>query len=323
LTFCTQCGARADDAYCTTCGAPNRRFQSQVTPSEDASPPTPPRVESDPLGAEPPPYWLAPMHAAGADAAYATLSVDTDEPAPLVAHGPARTMLVAETRAVMFAFLVPPVVAAVVLLAQHVSGVGGVTRFPQLLDQPVANLVFGIIEYLTVGSVVPIGLFLLARTGQTPKRLGICVPGLRSDVWPALGLAVAAYVSEVVLLIPFAPILAHHSSLVSKVPIGHVPKYYVIWGIAISAITAISEEVLVNGYLITRLEQLGWTRRAALTLSVVLRTSYHVYYGIGFLLTIPFGIYVTRSFQKHHRLIRPIVAHFLFDAVLLTIAILA
>jgi membrane protease YdiL (CAAX protease family) len=47
-----------------------------------------------------------------------------------------------------------------------------------------------------------------------------------------------------------------------------------------------------------------------------------VYYGVGFLLTVPFGFFVTRSFQKHHRLSRPIVAHFLFDAILISIAIL-
>ena len=102
-----------------------------------------------------------------------------------------------------------------------------------------------------------------------------------------------------------------------------MPGYYVIWGIAMSAITAVAEEVLVNGYLITRLGQLGWTPKSALILSLSLRTSYHIYYGIGFLLTVPFGYFVTRSFQKHRRLNRSIAAHFLFDAVLSTIAILA
>jgi membrane protease YdiL (CAAX protease family) len=101
-----------------------------------------------------------------------------------------------------------------------------------------------------------------------------------------------------------------------------VPSYYVIWGLAISLTTAVTEEVLVNGYLITRLGQFGWTPRAALVLSLILRTSYHVYYGLGFLLTIPFGYFVTRSFQKHRRLTRSITAHFLFDAVLITISIL-
>ncbi len=78
----------------------------------------------------------------------------------------------------------------------------------------------------------------------------------------------------------------------------------------------------MNGYLITRLEQFGWTPERALFLSLTLRTSYHVYYGLGFFLTIPFGYFVTRSFQKHHRLNRSIAAHFIYDAILLTVAVL-
>ncbi len=125
------------------------------------------------------------------------------------------------------------------------------------------------------------------------------------------------------LTIPFAALLVRHKDLINQVPIGHVPKYYVIYGIAVSAMTAVAEETLVNGYLLTRLEQLGWNPRWALVLSLTLRTSYHVYYGLGFLLTIPLGYFVTRSFQKHRQLMRPIVAHFLYDAVLITISVLA
>jgi membrane protease YdiL (CAAX protease family) len=117
-------------------------------------------------------------------------------------------------------------------------------------------------------------------------------------------------------------VAGQHNRLFAEVPVGHVPAYYVIYGIAISAITAVTEETLVSGYLLTRLEQLGWNPRPALLLSLTLRTSYHVYYGLGFLLTIPFGYYATRSFQKHRRLMRPIVAHFLYDAVLITISVL-
>jgi uncharacterized protein len=80
--------------------------------------------------------------------------------------------------------------------------------------------------------------------------------------------------------------------------------------------------VMMSAYFLTRLEQLGWSPRRALLLSLALRTSYHVYYGIGFIFTVPFGYFVTRSFQKNRRLTRPIVAHFLFDAILITIAVL-
>jgi hypothetical protein len=234
-----------------------------------------------------------------------------------------RRVLVWETRFVMLAFLLPAVMGAVVALAQHLNGVGSLTRFPVLLPHnPVGNLIIGILAYLPVAAVVPLALHLLGRTGQTPRMLGLVRPGLRLDVWPAVGLMGASFGSEVVLLILLAPLLTSHSSFLSKTVVGNVPAYYVVYGIAISATTAIAEEVLVSGYLLTRLEQLGWSPRRALVLSLILRTSYHVYYGVGFVLTVPFGYFVTRSFQKNRRLTRPIVTHFLFDAILITIAVL-
>jgi membrane protease YdiL (CAAX protease family) len=242
----------------------------------------------------------------------------------VVADGPARRSLVWETRFVMVAFLLPSVSSAVILFVQHVSGAGNITRFPVIVaGHPVTNLVVGVLDYLSVAAVVPLALFLLFRTGQTPSVLGLGRPRWALDIWPGLGLAAASFGAEIPLTLVLAPLLAHQADLVNNVAIGHVPAYYVIWGIAMSAITAIAEETLMSGYLITRLGQLGWTPKSALILSLSLRTSYHVYYGVGFLLTVPFGYLVTRSFQKHRRLNRSIAAHFLFDAVLSTIAILA
>ena len=243
--------------------------------------------------------------------------------APVVQVDPTtRKHLVWETWFVMVAFLVPVVMNAVVLFAQHVAGEDAVTRFPVIVKNGVANLVLAILVYLTVASVVPLALYLLSRTGQPPRALGLGRPSFRQDIWPGIGLAAAAFGSEIVLLIPLSPLLQSQRKFANQVSIGHVPAYYVILGLATALITAITEECLVNGYLLTRLEQLGWPRDKALLLSLSLRTSYHIYYGIGFILTIPFGYYATRSFQKHKRLNRPIAAHFIFDATLFTIAIL-
>jgi membrane protease YdiL (CAAX protease family) len=118
-------------------------------------------------------------------------------------------------------------------------------------------------------------------------------------------------------------LLHNHHNLVVHPVLGQPPKYYVIYGLAISATAALTEETIVNGYLLTRLDRLGWTPRSALVTSVALRTSYHVYYGLAVLLTIPVGYFLSRSFQKHGRLNRPIVAHFLYDAVLSTIQVLS
>jgi membrane protease YdiL (CAAX protease family) len=250
----------------------------------------------------------------------------TGPPQPVVVslEPTTRTVLVWETRFVMLAFLAPAVTGAIVLLAQHVNGVGSVTRFPVILKgNPVWNLVIGILAYLPVAAIAPLALSLLSRTGQSPRWLGLGLPSFKKDIWPAVGLAAAAFGSEILLAIPLAAILTKHSSLFSNAPVGKVPAYYVMYGIAIAAATSVAEEVLVNGYLLTRLHQLGWSPGRALTLSLALRTSYHIYYGLGFIFTVPFGYYVTRSFQKNGRLTRPIVAHFLFDAVVITIAILA
>ena len=240
-----------------------------------------------------------------------------------VTNAPSRRSLVWETRFVMVAFLVPGIAGAVVLFAQHVNGVGTVTRFPvYVAHHPVTNLVIGILAYLPVASIVPLALFLLNRTGQPPRALGIGAPSLRQDIIPALGLIAAAYGCEFVLVIPLVPLLQHHSTLINQTPVGHVPGYYVIWGLVIAATTSIAEEVLVNGYLLTRLSQLGWTPTSSLILSLSLRTSYHIYYGVGFILTIPLGYFVTRSFQKHGRLNRAIAAHFIFDTIGFTIGVL-
>jgi membrane protease YdiL (CAAX protease family) len=243
---------------------------------------------------------------------------------PIRIEEPSRRGLVLETWFVELAFLVPGVLAAVDVLAAHVGGAGDITRFPTIVSgHPLANLIVGIVSYFEVAAVVPLALLLLSRTGQGPAVMGLTRPGWVRDVWPGLGLAAAGYGVVLVIAIPFAPLLADHKALFNQIPTGHVPKYYVIYGIAVSAITAITEETLVSGYLLTRLDQLGWDPKWALVLSLTLRTSYHVYYGLGFLLTVPLGYFLTRSFQKHRRLMRPIIGHFLYDAVLITISILA
>jgi membrane protease YdiL (CAAX protease family) len=245
-------------------------------------------------------------------------------------EGPARRGLVLETCFVQIAFLAPGVLSAIDLLAAHFGGSPGVDPFARIIPgHPVANVIFGALTYLQVAAVVPLALLLLSRTGQDPASIGFTRPQVRRDVWPGLGLAASgygvAYVASIVIVTAAATAIGRHDALelFNQVSIGHVPAYYVLYGITISAVTAITEETLVNGYLLTRLEQLGWNPRWALVFSLTLRTSYHVYYGLGFLFTIPLGYFNTRSFQKHRSLMRPIVAHFLYDAVLFTISVLA
>ena len=235
-----------------------------------------------------------------------------------------RRGLVKETWFIQIAFLVPAVIGALDALAGHLGGTGTIHRIPTIVSgHPLTNFFVTTISYLEVAAVVPIALFLLNRTGQSPARLGLAPKAQWfRDIWPAIGLGLVGFGTEILMLIVLAPAIAGDRSLFVSPSLGPMPKYYVIYGILVSATTAVAEETIVNGYLLVRLDQLGWDRNWALVLSLTLRTSYHIYYGLGFLLTIPLGFYNTRSFQKHGRLSRPILAHFLYDAVLFTVAVL-
>lgn len=137
---------------------------------------------------------------------------------------PTRRNLVWETRWVMLAFLLPAVGAAVIPLVQHSEGVNDINRFPAFVHgQPLVNMILGIVSYLGVAAVVPLTLFLLTRTGNSFSSIGLGAPSWALDIWPGLGLAGLSFVTEIGILIPLAPTLAH-SHLVNQPVIGRVPR---------------------------------------------------------------------------------------------------
>jgi len=231
-----------------------------------------------------------------------------------------RSSLVLETWLVMIAGLFPWVVSAVLILAVHLDTNARLSQLPTIVPhQPALNVVLGLLSYTPTAAVVPLALLLLARTGQPPSSLGLTRVDM-PDLGAGAGLAAAAFGCQFVLAIALAPL--EHSKLANTAPVLHVPVYYVIFAVSQSLITAVAEEVIVNGYLLTRLDQLGWSPTRAFWLSLALRTSYHVYYGVAVIFTLPFGWLVTRSFQKHRKLSRPILAHFLYDMTVFFLAIL-
>lgn len=75
-----------------------------------------------------------------------------------------------------------------------------------------------------------------------------------------------------------------------------------------------AEEVLVVGYLITRLRQLGMGENTSLIISAVLRGSYHLYQGFGgFLGNVAMGLIFGRVWQRTNRLWPLVAAHTLLD----------
>ncbi|MBV9485962.1 MAG: CPBP family intramembrane metalloprotease [Frankiaceae bacterium] len=223
---------------------------------------------------------------------------------------------------VIAAFALPAVAGAITLLAQHIGGVSDLDEFDlPLVHHAGVSLFLLLLGYSTTATIVPIALLLLARTGQPPASLGLTRRGFGRDTANALGIYAAIWAANLALVLAFGWLI-NNKHLTNTATNTHVPAYYIVYAIFLSATTAINEEVLVNGYFLTRLSQRGWSPRRAFWLSLAVRTSYHAYYGVGLILTVPLGYLVTRSFQKHQRLNRAIVVHFVNDAVLLTIAVL-
>jgi membrane protease YdiL (CAAX protease family) len=76
------------------------------------------------------------------------------------------------------------------------------------------------------------------------------------------------------------------------------------------------EEIVVVGYLLKRLEQLGTRGWVAIAVSAVLRGAYHLYQGFGgFLGNMAMGVVFGLAYRRWGRLAPLVVAHTLLDVV--------
>ena len=79
---------------------------------------------------------------------------------------------------------------------------------------------------------------------------------------------------------------------------------------------ALVEEVIVAGYLVLRLEQMGWPPVAITATSAVLRGAYHLYQGIGQgLANMLMGVVFAEWYRRTRRTMPLIIAHTLLDVV--------
>ena len=94
------------------------------------------------------------------------------------------------------------------------------------------------------------------------------------------------------------------------------PGHWLTWPALLMNATgaAVLEEVIVLGYLVTRLQQVGWTPIAALVGCAVLRGSYHLYQGWGgFLGNLLMGLFFGLLFLRWRRTWPFVIAHLLLD----------
>jgi membrane protease YdiL (CAAX protease family) len=131
----------------------------------------------------------------------------------------------------------------------------------------------------------------------------------------ARGAALAAVIGGLGLGLYLA---AFHSGVSLNVVPENLPALW--WRTPVLILDALQngilEEILVIGYLLRRLDQLGWSPARAIALSAVLRGSYHLYQGFGaFVGNAAMGVVFGVLYRRWGRVTPMIIAHTLIDAV--------
>jgi membrane protease YdiL (CAAX protease family) len=158
-----------------------------------------------------------------------------------------------------------------------------------------------------------LGLYLLWRTGLSPARIGLGRPNWGADLLGGVGLAALIGLPGLALYVA-ARTLGLNASVI---PSGLSDTW---WRIPMLVTTAFAdgwaEEVIVVGYLLTRLRQLGMHAGAALVWSSLLRGTYHLYQGFGAGLgNAVMGLVFGCAWQRTGRLWPLVIAHGLIDTV--------
>jgi membrane protease YdiL (CAAX protease family) len=158
-----------------------------------------------------------------------------------------------------------------------------------------------------------LGAYLLIRAGFPLRTVGLDGRRPGRDVLGAVALAAA-------IGIPGLGVYLGARALGVSVTIAPTTLGDTWWRVPVlvasAAANAWAEELVMVGYLLTRLRQLGWSENGALCAQALLRGSYHLYQGLGGLFgNMAMGLFLGRLWQRHNRLWVLVGAHTLIDVV--------
>jgi membrane protease YdiL (CAAX protease family) len=178
--------------------------------------------------------------------------------------------------------------------------------------RPYLDLTYQLLGIFFALVPVALALYLLARDQVEPRRtLGLTAGRPWFDAgWGTL-LAAGIGIPGL-LLVYVAKLLGLNAQIV---PAALQPVWWAIPVLVLSAMqNAVLEEVIVVGYLITRLRSLPMPIAWVVVCSAVLRGSYHLYQGFGaFVGNAVMGVVFALFFLKYKRVMPLIVAHSLLD----------
>ncbi|WP_286199036.1 CPBP family intramembrane glutamic endopeptidase [Mycolicibacterium sp. ELW1] len=212
-------------------------------------------------------------------------------------------------------FGVSAVTAILQLLDGVLSGLAGrrVRLNPNLSRYDLINLGLNLASVAQLVAWGALGLYLLWRSGTSPARLGLGRVRWRSDILGGLGLAALIGIPGLLLYLA-----ARWLGMNAQVEPSALHDTW--WRIPVLIFSAFAngfaEEVVVVGYLITRLKQLGFSQNRAILVSSVLRGMYHLYQGFGAGLgNLVMGLVFGYAWCRTGRLWPLVIAHGVIDTV--------
>lgn len=179
--------------------------------------------------------------------------------------------------------------------------------------RPLLDLFLQLVAIASGLAPVLLAFYLLARNGEGPSAIGIDL----SQPWRDLrrGAVLAAVIGGTGLGLYF---IAYKSGVALNIVAEDLPDVW--WRIPVLLLSALQngllEEILVTGYLLSRLTKLGVRPWHAVAISATLRGSYHLYQGLGgFFGNAAMGVIFAVLFLRWRRCTPMIIAHTLIDAV--------
>jgi membrane protease YdiL (CAAX protease family) len=165
------------------------------------------------------------------------------------------------------------------------------------------------------GLAVAITVLLSSRRGITPRTLGLrmprkadggvaVAPAFRMGVWAIVTLAVGGVVTGA---------LAGDRHLVQPVI---QDNSYLMYATAASVAAGVIEETVVLAFVVTTLRQAGRPLAEILAVAVLLRCSYHDYYGPGVIGIAVWAAVFVWLFLRTGSVIPLVVVHFLWDGTI-------
>jgi membrane protease YdiL (CAAX protease family) len=230
---------------------------------------------------------------------------------------PSRRALTGEIVIVLLLSLGQSAVYAVVSLIAKLTAGKPLSQQAAVLNQsqsprPYLDLTYQLLGIFFALIPVALAIYLLSRDRLAPRRtLGLTADRPGFDLgW---GTLLAACIGIPGLLLVYVARLLGISADI--VPAALQPVWWAIPVLVLSAIeNAVLEEVIVVGYLITRLRSLGWSPVAVIACSAVLRGSYHLYQGFGaFVGNAVMGVVFALFYLRFKRVMPLIVAHSILD----------